>query len=100
MWPFRSRKRIDADDCWFVELDGQPVALIANPADADMFWFTWDVLPLESTPVPGDLWDYANDARRSFRHVATGERNRVTFPGGKGILPDGRVLLRGPVRSS
>ena len=98
MWLFRVRKRIDAKDRWFVELDGAPVAMIANPVDTDMFWFTWDVLPLESTPVPEDLWNYVNDARRSFRHIDTGERS-TTYPGGEGILPNGRVLLRGPLRN-
>src|SRR5262245_37170845 len=34
---------IDVHDRWYVELDQRPVAIIANPADAEMFWFTWDV---------------------------------------------------------
>lgn len=90
---------IEAHDRWYVELDERPVAMIANPADADMFWFTWDVLAIDAAPIPEDLWDYSNDARRSFRHVVTGERNRLTFPGGKGLLASGKVLLRGPLRS-
>ncbi len=96
---WKKRDRINASDCWFVELDKQPVAMILNPAGADMFWFTWDVLPFEDTPIPAELWDYSNDARRSFRHVSTGERNTLTFPAGRGILSDGRVLLRGPLRA-
>jgi hypothetical protein len=99
-WPFckRPRDSIDQADRWFVEVDKQAVAVIANPAPSDMFWFTWDILPLDGTATPEDLWDYALDARRSFRHAATGERDCLAFPAGKGILPDGRVLLRGPHR--
>jgi hypothetical protein len=101
-WLFgrKSRDGIDKLDRWFVELDEQPVALITNPADADLFWFTWDVVALGETPAPSDLWDYTNDHRRSFRHAATGERNSHTIPAAQGVLPNGRVMLRGPLRST
>ena len=100
-WPFRrAPSTVEETDRWLVELDGQAVAMIANPADSDMFWYTWDVTPLEGIPIPDDLWDYKNDARRSFRHVVTGERDSRTIPAGRGVLTDGRVLLRGPHRNS
>ena len=99
-WPFRkeTRHEIDAADRWFVELDEQPVAMISNPAGDEMFWLTWDITPLDGTPIPRDLWDYANDTRRSFRHAVTGERNLHTIPAGAAVLENGRVLLRGPFR--
>jgi hypothetical protein len=90
---------ISATDRWYVQLDDHPVAVIENPIDADMFWFTWDVQQLGETPVPADLWDYSTDSRRSFRHVETGEIDSVAILGGKGELPSGRVLIRGPLRN-
>jgi hypothetical protein len=90
---------IRESDRWYVQLDGRPVAIIENPTDADMFWFTWDVVPLGETPIPTDLWDYSTDSRRSFRHLETDELDPVAFPGGKALLESGRVLLRGPLRN-
>jgi hypothetical protein len=101
-WPFhrKARSTVEETDRWFVELDGHAVAMIANPVDADMFWYTWELTPLEGTPIPDDLWDYENDSRRSFRHAVTGERDSCTIPAGRGVLTGGRVLLRGPHRNS
>jgi hypothetical protein len=45
------------------------------------------------------LWDYSTDSRRSFRHIETDELDPGAFPGGKGMLESGRVLLRGPFRN-
>src|SRR5688572_14372532 len=56
-------------------------------------------VPLDGTAIPEDLWD-ATDARRSFRHVTTNERNFHTIPAGQGsVPPNGRILLRGPLRN-
>jgi hypothetical protein len=90
---------ISKSDRWYVQLDGRPVAIIENPIDADMFWFTWDVLQLGEAPIPTDLWDYSTDSRRSFRHLETDELDPGAFPGGKGMLESGRVLIRGPLRN-
>ena len=90
---------ISESDRWYVQLDGLPVAIIENPTDADMFWFTWDVVPLGETPIPTDLWDYSTDSRRSFRHFESDELDPGAFPGGKGMLESGRVLIRGPLRN-
>ena len=90
---------ISQSDRWYVQLDGRPVAIIENPTGADMFWFTWDVVPLGERPIPTDLWDYSTDSRRSFRHFETDELDPVAFPGGKGMLESGRVLIRGPLRN-
>jgi hypothetical protein len=101
IWPFRKKEpnAIEASDRWYVEIDGQPVAIIDSPVDSEMFWFTWQLHPLDGTVPPPDLWDYSMDARRSFRHAKTNERNLCTIPAGKGaVLPDGRVLLRGPLK--
>lgn len=99
-WPFTTKASpaIDASDRWFVLLDGEAVAMLSNPQDADMFWFTWEVHPIGEGSVPLDLWQYANDGRRSFRHVDTGECDRGAFSGGNGPLDSGRVLIRGPLR--
>ena len=101
IWPFRREESpaIEPDDRWYVEIDEHPVAIIDNPADSDMFWFTWRLHTLDGVTLPDDLWDFSMDARRSFRHLTTNERNRYTIPAGKGaVLPDGRVLLRGPLK--
>jgi hypothetical protein len=101
IWPFHKKEpaAIEPSDRWYVEIDEQPVAIIDNPADSGMFWFTWELHPLDGNDLPTDLWDYSMDSRRSFRHVVTSERSRYTIPAGKGaILPDGRVLLRGPLQ--
>jgi hypothetical protein len=100
-WLFRSQvvMSINESDRWYVQLDGRPVAIIENPMDADMFWFTWDVVQLGETPIPTDLWDYSTDSRRSFRHLETNELDSGAFPGGKGSLESGRVLIRGPLRN-
>ena len=100
-WLSRSRVEmsISESDRWYVQLDGRPVAIIENPIDADMFWFTWDVVQLGETAIPTDLWDYSTDSRRSFRHIETDELDPGAFPGGKGMLESGRVLLRGPFRN-
>jgi hypothetical protein len=90
---------ISESDRWYVQLDGHPVAIIENPTDADMFWFTWDVVPLGETQIPTDLWGYSTDSRRSFRHFETDELDPGAFPGGKGMLESGRVLIRGPLRN-
>ena len=90
---------ISESDRWYVQLDGRPVAIIENPIDADMFWFTWDVVQFGETPIPADLWEYSNDSRRSFRHLETSELDPGAFPGGKGMLESGRVLIRGPLRN-
>jgi hypothetical protein len=70
---------MDASDRWFVLLDGEPVALLSNPQDADMSWFIWDVQAIGQGYVSADLWQYSNDGRRSFRHVDTGELIRMRF---------------------
>jgi hypothetical protein len=101
IWPFQRKKSkpIEPSDRWYVEIDDHPVAIIDNPVDADMYWFTWQLHSMGGADAPPDLWDYSMDARRSFRHVKTNERNRCTIPSGKGaVLPDGRVLLRGPFK--
>ncbi|WP_166827368.1 hypothetical protein [Thalassoroseus pseudoceratinae] len=85
---------VDEFDEWFVLIDGTPVALLKNPEDADMFWFTWEVVEVDGRLVPEDLWDYSNDKRRSFRHVRTSELNEHAFPGGTKPLETGRVLIR------
>ena len=72
--------------------------MIDNPADSDMFWFTWDVHEVDGMPIPPDVWDYSKDKVRSFRHVDKGEEDPYVFPGGKGLLESGRVLPRGPLR--
>jgi hypothetical protein len=87
-----------ASDRWLVLLDGQPVAMIDNPQDADMFWFTWDVHGIDGAPVPADLWDYSNDGRRSFQHADTGEIDAGAFPAGNRVLASGRICIRGPLR--
>jgi hypothetical protein len=61
-----------------------------------MFWFTWDVVQLREIPIPADLWDYSTDSRRSFRHLETNELDSGAFPGGRGILEFGRVLIHDP----
>ncbi|MBI1248634.1 hypothetical protein GC197_12440 [bacterium] len=95
----KNAEPVEPSDCWYVEVDDKPVALIANPADEEMFWITWDLHELDGKPVPEDLWDYSMDGRRSFRHVATNHQCRNTIPAGNGaVLPDGRVLLRGPFK--
>jgi hypothetical protein len=100
-WLSKSRieMSISKSDRWYVQLDGRPVAIIENPIDADMFWFTWDVVQLGEIPIPKDLWDYSTDSRRSFRHLETDELDTGAFPGGKGMLESGRVLIRGPLRN-
>lgn len=100
-WLFRPQieMSISEPDRWYVQLDGRPVAIIENPTDADMFWFTWDVVPLGEKPIPTDLWDYSTDSRRSFRHFETDELDSGAFPGGRGMLESGRVLIRGPLRN-
>lgn len=103
IWPFQRKKSkpIEPSDRWYVEIDDHPVAIIDNPVDAEMYWFKWQLHSMDDADTPPDLWDYSMDARRSFRHVATNERNRCTIPAGKGaVLPDGRVLLRGPFKGS
>jgi hypothetical protein len=99
-WPLtkEARPAIDAADRWFVLLNGEPVAMLSNPHDADMFWFTWDVHSIGQGYVSADLWQYSNDERRSFRHVDTDELDPYAFPGGTGLLDSGRVLIRGPLR--
>lgn len=101
IWPFQKKKPkpIEPGDRWYVEIDNQPVALIDSPVDFEMFWFTWQMHSLDGTVPPQDLWDYSMDARRSFRHMKTNERNRCTIPAGKGaVMHDGRILLRGPLK--
>ena len=89
---------VDDSDEWFVLLDDAAVAIVRNPEFAEMFWLTWEVNEIESQPIPDDLWDYANDTRRSFRHAKTGEVNEGAFPGGSKALESGRVLIRGLYR--
>ena len=74
---------ISKSDRWYLQFDGRPVAIIENPIDAEMFWFTWDVVQLGEAPTPIDLWDYSTDARRSFRHLETDELDPGAFPGGR-----------------
>ncbi len=47
-WLSRSRVEMSISefDRWYVQLDGRPVAIIEDPIEADMFWFTWDVVQL------------------------------------------------------
>lgn len=97
MWPFqRTRPSIERTDAWYVQLDGEPVALIDDPQDDDMFWFTWRISALEGKEIPADLWDYANDDRRTFRHAETGEVTGAIPAGPNAAYSEGRVLIRGP----
>lgn len=100
MRPFQPQSSIEPGDSWYVQLDGEPVALIDQPADDDMFWFRWRLSPLFLNEIPPDLWDYGNDSRRSFRHCETGEVDPHVIPAGPdAAYKDGRVLLRGPHKS-
>ena len=98
IWPFkRNRFSIEPDDAWFVQLDGEAVAIIDDPQAGEMFWFWWRQKPVHGEPIPSGLWDYANDSRRSFRHCETGEITTIVVPAGsEAALTDGRALLRGP----
>jgi hypothetical protein len=99
-WPFMRKNRvwIDHSDRWFVLLDGEAVAIIDNPHDHDMFWFSWDAQAMHANSIPTDLWDGSTDARRTFRHAETGEIDLCAFPAGQHTLPSGRVVIRGPLR--
>lgn len=70
----RKSTAVELTDEWLVELDGKPVAILSDPRDNDMFWFTWAIGPIEEE-IPKDLWSYQNDARRTFRHRINGCRD-------------------------
>lgn len=90
---------ISPDDEWYVELDGKAVAILSNPRDADMFWFTWDIHPASPNQmIPSDLWLYESDTRRGFRHRFKAIRDDFAIPStNHPNLADSRVLLRGPL---
>ena len=93
-----TRDLVDIADQWYVLLDGGPVAVLDNPKDAEMFWFTWDVHKIDGLSIPSNLWEHSVDSRRSFRHVETGELDPHAFPAGDGPLESGRIMIRGPIR--
>lgn len=100
MWPFQQKRlSIEPTDRWYVQLDGEPVALLDDPRDSDMFWFTWRISLIEGQEIPADLWNYANDARRTFRHLETGELTEAIPAGANAAYSEGRVLIRGPHKS-
>ncbi|MHB8863245.1 MAG: hypothetical protein ACYC6N_12615 [Pirellulaceae bacterium] len=93
----RKLAAVELTDEWLVELDGKPVALLFNPRDNDMFWFTWDIGPI-GKEIPKDLWSYNNDARRTFRHRVNGYCDNCAFPATDDPIVEGdRVLIRGPL---
>jgi hypothetical protein len=93
----RKSAAVELADEWLVELDGKPVAILSNPRDNDMFWFTWDIGPIEEE-IPKDLWSYKNDARRTFRHRISGYCDRCAYPATDNPVVEGeRVLIRGPL---
>ena len=95
---WRQELAISESDEWYVELDGKPVAVLSNPRDADMFWFTWDIRPVDDNEIPNDVWSYASDMRRSFRHRFKDHVDDCAIPATDNpIGDDGRVLIRGPV---
>jgi hypothetical protein len=64
IWPFRRKKShaIEPSDRWYVEIDDQPVAIIDNPVDAEMYWFKWQLHSMDGADIPSGLWDYSMDA--------------------------------------
>lgn len=84
---------------WYVERDGQRVALLTRPEFADMFWFWWTVEPLSNEPDgraevldPGywdsDLLSRTKFVSREFGHEAP------AFWADSGF-ENGRLLMRG-----
>ena len=89
---------ISGNDEWYVELDGNPVAVLSNPLDAEMFWYTWEIRPIGGDEIPNDLWSYEADTRRSFRHCFKDYCDECAFPATDNpIIDGGRVLIRGPL---
>jgi hypothetical protein len=98
-WPFKNRVSIDKSDRWFVLLDGQAVAMIDNPEDRDMFWFSWQIHEIFEKSIPPDLWDCSVDARRLFQHVDTAQIDPMAIPSlTQPPAESGRVVIRGPLR--
>jgi hypothetical protein len=87
---------VAADDKWFVEFDGEQVAIVSEPIDDEMFWFQWKFESI-SEPLPAGLWLPENDERRAFRHCTKGIVVQAIPAGGNAgpMLPNGRVVLRG-----
>jgi hypothetical protein len=88
----RRRSRLEVLDAdhgrdfgWFVEKDGQRVALLTNPRFVDMFWYSYTVEPTGATDAeraPVYTKEFWNQAGMTFRNRETGEIAPNAFPGG------------------
>jgi hypothetical protein len=96
--PIRSMK--SQMDCWDVELDGRPVAVLTDGRYYDMFWGSYLIQPL--TEDPKELqYLYSEDFWHGplvFRSRKSGRLAAYAFPSGEAasmLRQSGRVVMRG-----
>jgi hypothetical protein len=101
--PRPDRQRPDRrrpEEAWLVELDGQAVARLVEPAwdPVGQFWYRYRVAPAaEGGALPPELADQAfwddNVHRLDYRHAVTGAVAAQAVHGQVGRDADGRVTV-------
>ena len=81
---------------WIVELDGSPLGQLTDCVNADMFWDSYSIAPIQRTDTSrlydDELW---NGCKFRFKNQESGEYVNEAFCGGAPpFVRDGRILMR------
>ena len=89
---------------WYVEMDGQRIAGLAEPRFAEMFWTSFVLIPLTSDPAllarlyTDEFWDLCEGIPLVFRFAVSGEVAPFAFPSlsaAQTLKESGRISMRG-----
>jgi hypothetical protein len=94
------RPILDCDDEWWLEVDGERIALLTDRRREEMFWSSFLLLPAKDDPVQlqqlGDKEFWLQLARENctFRSRSHGLVATFAFPARDPPRVPGRVLMR------
>ncbi len=81
---------------WIVELDGSPLGQLTDCVNADMFWDSYSIVPIQRTDTSrlydDELW---NGCKFRFKNQVSSEYVSDAFCGGAPpFVRGGRILMR------
>jgi hypothetical protein len=98
----RIRKTNYGRDCgWYVERNGQRIAMLIDPKWEDMFWVSYLLVPLtddidlRQRLRMDTFWNHAEAEGLVYRNREFGTMARLAFPARNPLRDAGRISMRG-----
>jgi len=91
---------LDSNSEWIVEIEGRPVALLADPKSVEMFWTSYQMTPLTDEPetlfklTDVEFWRSCESLKVVFRHRASSATTHA-IASLSGFAEPGRIVVRG-----